>query len=77
MCFEELPDREPDGEVHITTLNGREDYTISFYQISDLKMMVARDGVPSYIIRTSCLDTLAYNLSVFDDASQSFRESWQ
>ena len=73
----ELPEGEPDAEVKVRSQSGRWDYTISFYKISDLKTVVARDGVASYVIRTSCLDTLDYNVSIFDDASQTFRESWQ
>lgn len=73
----ELPEGEPDAEVHLTTQNGREDYTISFYKVSDLKTIVARDGVPSYVIRTSCLDTLSYNLDIFDDTTTEFKTSWQ
>jgi len=73
----DLPDGEPDAEVHLTTQNGKEDYTISFYKVSDLKTIVARDGVPSYVIRTSALDTLSYNLSVFDDTDTEFKTTWQ
>lgn len=73
----ELPEGEPDAEVHLTTQNGKEDYTISFYKISDLKTVVARDGVPSYTIRTSCLDTLRNNLAVFDDLDTEFKTTWQ
>ena len=70
----EVPEGEPDAQVHLTTQNGKEDYTIAFYKISDLKTIVARDGVPSYVIRTSALDTLSYNLSIFDDASKESKE---
>lgn len=73
----DIPDAKPDAEVHLTTQNGREDYTISFYKQSDLKTIVARDGIPSYVIRTSALDTLSYNLSIFDDADTEFKTSWQ
>ena len=73
----EIPESEPDAEVHLTTQNGKEDYTISFYKQSDLKTIVARDGIPSYVIRTSALDTLSYNLSIFDDADTEFKTSWQ
>ena len=73
----EVPEGEPDAQVHLTTQNGKEDYTIAFYKISDLKTIVARDGVPSYVIRTSALDTLSYNLSIFDDASKEFKTTWQ
>ncbi|MBQ4464673.1 MAG: DUF4340 domain-containing protein [Oscillospiraceae bacterium] len=73
----DLPDGEPDAEVHLTTQNGKEDYTISFYKVSDLKTIVARDGVPSYVIRTSALDTLSYNLSIFDETDTEFKTTWQ
>lgn len=73
----EMPDGEPDAQVHLTTQDGREDYTISFYKVSDLKTIVARDGVPSYVIRTSCLDTLSYNLEIFDDTTTEFKNTWQ
>lgn len=73
----ELPDGEPDAEVHLTTQNGKEDYTISFYRISDLKTVVARDGQPSYVIRSSALDTLSYNMDIFDDTDKEFKTTWQ
>ncbi|MCR5718785.1 MAG: DUF4340 domain-containing protein [Oscillospiraceae bacterium] len=73
----ELPDGEPDAEVHLTTQNGKEDYTISFYRVSDLRTIVARDGQPGYVIRSSALDTLSYNLGIFDDTEKDFKTSWQ
>ncbi|MEE5993157.1 MAG: DUF4340 domain-containing protein [Oscillospiraceae bacterium] len=73
----ELPEGEPDGEVHVLSQNGRDDYTISFYRVSDLKTIVARNGVASYVIRSSALDTLIYNLSIFDNAEEEFKTSWQ
>lgn len=73
----ELPEGEPDAEVHLKNQNGREEYTISFYRVSDLKTIVVRDGIPSYCIRSSCLDTLAFNMDNFDDASVEFKTTWQ
>ena len=73
----ELPAGEPDGEVHVLSQNGKVDYTISFYRVSDLKTIVARNGVASYSIRTSALDTLIYNLSIFDNMDEDFKTSWQ
>ncbi len=73
----ELPEGEPDGEVHVLSQNGRDDYTISFYRISDLKTIVARNGVASYIIRSSALDTLIHNLGIFDNLEEEFKTSWQ
>ena len=73
----ELPEGEPDAEVHLKNQNGREEYTISFYRVSDLRTIVVRDGIPSYCIRSSCLDTLAYNMEHFDDASVEFKTTWQ
>lgn len=73
----ELPEGDPDAQVHLTTQNGREDYTISFYKVSDLKAIVARDGQPSYIIRSSAVDTLSYNLDIFDEADKEFKTTWQ
>jgi hypothetical protein len=73
----EMPEGEPDAEVHLTTQNGREDYTISFYKVSALKTVVARDGQPSYVIRSSAVDTLSYNLDIFDDTDKEFKTTWQ
>lgn len=73
----ELPEGEPDAEVHLVNQNGKEEYTISFYRVSDLKTIVARNGVPSYSIRSSCLDTLAYNMDNFEDMSVELKTTWQ
>ena len=73
----EMPEGEPDAEVHLTTQNGREDYTVSFYKVSDLRTVVVRDGQPSYVIRSSAVDTLSYNLDIFDDTSKEFKTTWQ
>ena len=73
----EKPEGEPDAEIRLTTQNGKEDYTISFYKISDLKTVVCRDGQPSYIIRPSAVDTLSYNIDIFDDTDKEFKTTWQ
>jgi hypothetical protein len=73
----EKPEGEPDAEVQLTTQNGKEDYTISFYKVSDLRTIVVRDGQPSYVVRSSAVDTLSYNLDIFDDASKEFKTTWQ
>ena len=77
LYMDQLPEGEPDAEVHLTTQNGKEDYTISFYKLSDLKTVVARNGQPGYVIRTSAVDTLSYNLDIFDDTSKEFKTTWQ
>ena len=73
----DLPEGEPDGEVHVLSQNGKDDYTISFYRVSDLKTIVARNGVASYVVRSSALDTLIYNLGIFDNLEEDFKTSWQ
>ena len=45
--------------------------------MSDLRTIVVRDGQPSYVIRSSAVDTLSYNLDIFDDASKEFKTTWQ
>lgn len=77
LYFGELPDGEPQAEVHLTSQDGKEDYTVSFYKQTDMKTIIARDGVPSYVVRTSCLDTLLHNLEIFDDLETDFKETWQ
>ncbi len=77
LYFGELPDGEPQAEVHLVSQDGKEDYTVSFYQQTDMKTIIARDGVPSYVVRTSCLDTLLHNLEIFDDPDTAFKETWQ
>ncbi|MDE5563704.1 MAG: DUF4340 domain-containing protein [Oscillospiraceae bacterium] len=77
LYFGELPDSAPQAEVHLTSQDGKEDYTVSFYKQTDLKTIIARDGVPSYVVRTSCLNTLLHNLEIFDDLDTPFQETWQ
>lgn len=73
----EMPEGEPDAQVHVTTQNGKEDYTIAFYKVSDLRTIVVRDGQPSYVIRSSAVDTLSYNLDIFEDTEKEFKTTWQ
>ncbi len=73
----ELPDHAPDAEVHLATQNGREDYTISFYRLSGLTSMIAVDGVPTYKIRSSCVDTVLHNIEIFDNPDEDFIMTWQ
>ncbi|MBQ8928256.1 MAG: DUF4340 domain-containing protein [Oscillospiraceae bacterium] len=78
LCIgEALPDRAPDASIHITTQDGREDYTVDIYRMEGLRSMIAYNGVPSYLIRTSCLDTLAENMRIFDDTEKEFALTWQ
>ncbi len=78
LCFEEaLPAGDPDASVHVVTKDGTEDYTVSFYALTDLTMMVAVDGTPTYKIRTSCLDALEHNIDIFDNLSEEFTTTWQ
>lgn len=72
----EAPAEAPDVSVHVTTQNGREDYTVEFYRQSDLKTLVMRDNA-SFTIRTSCLEALLHNMEIFDDAGESLQMSWQ
>ena len=76
LYLEEIPGQEPDAEITLTTQSGHS-YTVSFYQQSTLQTLVARDGVPTFTIRTSSLDTLAHNLEIFDDMEQEFTLTWQ
>ncbi len=78
LCFEEpLPAGDPDGSVHIVTKDGEEDYTVSFYALSDLTMMVAVNGTPTYKIRTSFLEALEHNMDIFDNMDEAFTATWR
>ena len=78
LCIgETLPDRAPDASIHITTQDGREDYTVDIYRMEGLRSMIAYNGVPSYMIRTSCLDTLVENMRIFDETDKEFALTWQ
>ncbi len=76
LYLDEIPEQEPDAEITLTTQSGHS-YTVSFYQKSALQTLVARDGVPTFTIRTSSLDTLAHDLEIFDDMEQAFTLTWQ
>ncbi len=73
----ELPDSAPDAEVHLTTQNGREDYTVSFYKLEGLTSVIAVNGTPTYKIRSSCVDTLLHNIEIFDNPDEEFIMTWQ
>lgn len=72
----ELPATTPDAEVHLTTQDGKEDYTISFYKTDSLNAMIAVNGTPTYKIRSSCIDTLIHNVEIFD-GTEEFAMTWQ
>ncbi len=76
LCFDPLPDKEPDASVHIVTQDGLEDYTVAFYKLDNLNTMVAVNGEPSYKIRSSCLDVIAHNMEIFD-TDEEFTTTWQ
>ena len=78
LFFEtELPSTTPDVEVHLTTQDGKEDYTITFYKLTDMNAMIAVNGVPTYKIRSSCIDTIWHNLEIFDNFDEEFSLTWQ
>lgn len=77
LCLdEEKPDREPDASVHVVTQDGSEDYTVSFYKLDNLNMMVTVNDQPSYKIRTSCLDAIEHNIDIFD-TNEEFTTTWR
>lgn len=76
MYYGDLPDTEPDVQVHLTTQDGKEDYTVEFYKLSDMKTLVVRNGT-AYSIRTSCLDMLRHNLEVIDNPDEKISLTWQ
>ncbi len=73
---EEIPDVDPECSIHVITQDGSEDYTVEFYKLSNIYTLVTFNGVPSYRIRTSCLDTILYNMQIFD-TDEDFLDSWQ
>lgn len=78
LCIgEELPEGEPDASIHVKTQDGQEDYTVTFYKQDNLKTIVAMNGLPSYIIRSSCLDAMVHNMEIFDNAEEEFSLTWQ
>lgn len=76
MYYDAIPETDPDVQIHLQTQDGKEDYTIAFYQLSEMKTLVVR-GNAAYVIRTSCLNTLRHNLEIIDDPSQEISLTWQ
>lgn len=72
----DMPTGDPDLSVRLTTQDGRQDYTVSFYRQSGVKTIVARDNA-CFTIRTSCLEALLHNLDIFDDVDTDFQTTWQ
>ncbi len=72
----ELPSGDPEIAIHLTTQDGAEDYTVDFYRLDDLNAVVAVNGVPSYKIRSSCLNTIKKNMEIFD-TEEAFIMTWQ
>lgn len=77
LCLgEALPEREADASVHVVTHDGSEDYTVSFYKQDNMNMLVAVNDVPTYKIRSSCLDTIIHNIEIFD-TQEEFTTTWR
>ncbi len=77
LCLgEEIPDAAPDASIHVVTQDGEEDYTVKFYRLDHLNMMVTMNDEPVYRIRSSCLDTLAHNMEIFD-TEEEFTLTWR
>ncbi|MBR3631051.1 MAG: DUF4340 domain-containing protein [Oscillospiraceae bacterium] len=76
MYYDAIPETDPDISVHLHTQDDKEDYTVNFYKLSEMKTLVERNGT-AYVIRTSCLNTLLQNLSVMDDPSKDISLTWQ
>ncbi|MDE6087040.1 MAG: DUF4340 domain-containing protein [Oscillospiraceae bacterium] len=78
LFFEtDLPAGDPDVEISLRTQDGKEDYKITFYQTSDLNGIIAVDDIPTYKIRSSCIDTIRHNLEIFDNPDEEFILTWQ
>ena len=78
LFFEtDLPTTNPDVEIHLTTQDQNEDYTISFYKLTDMNALIAVNGMPTYKVRSSCIDTIWHNLEIFDDFEEEFSLTWQ
>ena len=73
----EVPDKAPDAEVHLTTQDGTEDYTVSFYKLEGLNAVITVNGTPTYKIRSSCIDTIWHNMEIFDNPDEDFSMTWQ
>lgn len=77
LCLEEtLPSDVPDASVHLVTQDGKEDYTVEFYRMDQLNMLVAVNGQPTYKIRSSCLDAIEHNIDIFD-TNEEFTLTWR
>lgn len=78
LFFEtELPAGTPDVEIHLTSQDGNENYTVSFYQLTDMNAIIAVNGIPTYKVRSSCIDTIRHNLEIFDNPEEEFSLTWQ
>ena len=76
MYYDAIPETDPDITVRLHTQDDKEDYTVSFYKLSEMKTLVVRDNT-AYVIRTSCLNTLRHNLEILDDPEQEISLTWQ
>jgi len=73
----DLPASAPDAEIHLVSQDSREDYIISFYKMGGLNAMIAVNGIPTYKIRSSCVDTVLHNIDIFDNPDEEFIMTWQ
>ena len=39
--------------------------------------MIDVNGVPTYKIRSSCVDTVLHNIDIFDNPDEEFTMTWQ
>ncbi|MDE5769963.1 MAG: DUF4340 domain-containing protein [Oscillospiraceae bacterium] len=78
LFFEtELPAGDPDVEISLRTQDGKENYKITFYQTSALNGIIACNDIPTYKIRSSCIETIRHNLEIFDNPDEEFILTWQ
>ncbi|MDE7122378.1 MAG: DUF4340 domain-containing protein, partial [Oscillospiraceae bacterium] len=78
LFFEtDLPAGDPDVEIKLRTQDGKEDYKVTFYQTSDLNGIIAFNDIPTYKIRSSCMDTIRHNMEIFDNPDEEFILTWQ
>lgn len=65
----------PLASIHATTQTGLFDKQIDFYGIDDFEVLIVVDGKSAFTCRKSFLDTLEYNMGIYD-TDEEYKTNW-
>lgn len=75
FVIDEKPEGEPTVTVALETQDGKTSQTVEFYKAEGKKSLIVVNGTPCFKCRTSYVDLLVKNLSIFD-TNEDFVMNW-